>query len=118
MRTLKHDNTNFSIIKIETADDNSSSSEKETMDNRKDFSQFTILDLSCVTSMDSQGCSLVPWLEEVVKEEGGWLGLVLEGKIEDAMEMSGVLDMLECEVYPTVYDAMKLEKVDIKHRCV
>merc|ERR1719341_1884381 len=51
--------------------------EDETVPDKNDKYAFVILDLIGVTSLDSKGCSLVPWLESKVKEEGSWLGLVV-----------------------------------------
>ena len=78
--------------------------------------QNIILDLSCVTNIDTRGCSLLPWLEDKVKAGGGRLCLVVEGQVEEMVERSGVLHMVEFQVYPTVYDAVELGKLDRKHR--
>ena len=77
--------------------------------------QLIILDLSSVTSLDSKGCTLVPWMEDKVKKRGV-LGLVVDGAVEDIMERSGVLERVECEVYPSVFDAAKLGKINMKHK--
>ena len=51
----------------------------------------------------------------MVKEDGGWVSLVVDGRVEEDLERSGVLDLVDCELYPTVYDAIELGKIAIKH---
>ena len=51
-----------------------------------------------------------------MKAGGGRLCLVVEGQVEEMLERSGVLLMVECQVYPTVYDAVELDRMDRKHR--
>lgn len=94
-----------SIGKDNTGYEHDDASKSEDVPDKLDKSKFLILDLTGVTSLDSKGCSLVPWLEYKVKEEGGWLGLVVEGKVEKVLEGSRVMEDLTCEVYPTVLDA-------------
>jgi len=106
-----------SIVKVTTDDhDDIFQSEDEMIPDKLQKAKFVILDLSFVTSLDSKGCSLVPWLEYKVKQEGGWLGLVVERKVEEVLDRSGVLNDLDCEVYPTVLDAEELGKTEINHK--
>jgi MFS superfamily sulfate permease-like transporter len=102
-----------SIIKIDTEEDiqhHDDKSEDEMIPEKPKSSHHVILDLGCVTSIDSKGCSLVPWLEHMVKEDGGWVSLVVDGRVEEVLERSGVLDLVDCKLYPTVYDAIELGK--------
>ena len=109
--------TSASIIKIETGDlDEISTSENEKILYVQNKSEYIILDLSYVTCVDSKGCSLLPWVENVVKKDGGWVNLVVEGRMEEVLEKSGVLDLVECEMYPTVYDAVRLGMDQMRNR--
>jgi MFS superfamily sulfate permease-like transporter len=116
-KTIEREKSVTSIVKVSTGDqDDKFDSEDEMIPDKLEKSKFVILDLSFVTSLDSKGCSLVPWLEYKVKEEGGWLVLVMEGKVEEVMDRSGVLDDLDCEVFPTVFDAEELGKTEINQK--
>eukprot|EP00092_Neocalanus_flemingeri_P042086 GFUD01045865.1.p1 GENE.GFUD01045865.1~~GFUD01045865.1.p1 ORF type:complete len:249 (-),score=85.56 GFUD01045865.1:60-737(-) len=121
-QSVPRDNSGRTIVKIDTGDvkddhDDISTSEDEMIpDNKLNSSQDVILDLSCVTHIDTRGCSLLPWLEDKVKAGGGWLGLVVDGQVEDMVERSGLLDRMDCQVYPTLYDAVELSKLDKKHK--
>jgi len=103
------------VVKIDTGDDTFKSDE-EMIQDKPSYLQDVILDLSCVTNIDNKGCSLISWLEKRVKAGGGWLGLVMEGEVEEVVDRAGVLDLVDCQVYPTVYDAVELCEINLNPR--
>jgi len=112
MKTIEGKKSNISIVKVDAL---AEKCEYGTNEESCERTQLIILDLSSVTNLDSKGCTLVPWMEDMVKKRG-MLGLVVDVVVEDIMERSGVLERVGCEVYPTVYDATKLGKINMKHK--
>ena len=63
-----------------------------------------LLDLTRVTWLDSEGCSLVTWLAD----QCGLAGLVLPLHLEEVVERWEGFSRIKCLVYPTIADAVQL----------
>ena len=87
-----------------STDEETAPSEEELLTSLVAGPRGLLLDLTRVTWLDNEGCSLLTWLGD----QCGLAGLVLPLHLEEVVERWEGVGRIKCLVYPTMADAVQL----------